>query len=661
MGSKVVVSAVCLLLVAVAMAADGNVKTVLVSPAAQVGAVKVEPLSPEAVPQHMNLQGYLTDPSGVPVDGSKSMRFDIYRGGSSVWNETQTVNVVRGLFSVVMGSTTPIPYSVFSPGTTCELQLTVEGQALSPRVEITSVGHAYRSVKSDTANYAIAGGGGGDNDWVRSGSDSVLYTIHGLGIARGGLGNKLYGYNAFTCTNFGVNCTTGASGGDYAYITVGGGAHNIATRSEATVAGGAGNTAADHRTFIGGGRANYAYGIHSVVAGGYGDSTGAHGCGVLSGRHNFAGRHGGSDTFATVCGGDGNTADSGCAFVGGGHDNTARGLASTVGGGAWNTASARYATVGGGVDNTASGDYATVGGGFCDTARASYATVAGGFRNVATGSGATVSGGYQDTASGAYATVGGGIRNTASANCATVGGGYNHTVSGNYATVGGGQTNTASNSWATVGGGDTNFASGGYATVGGGEYNTASGLDATVPGGVGNAARGSRSFAAGSYAKANAAGAFVWNDSVVDPSDSTYTGEPNRWVARARGGVYFYTSLDRSTGSYLSSGGSSWQSVSDSMTKENFRPVDRKALLDDLARMRVRDYNLKTQDPSIRHIGPVAQDFHNAFGFGESNTAINMEDADGVLLAAVQALYDEVKTDKARIAQFEAELAQIKK
>jgi hypothetical protein len=77
--------------------------------------------------------------------------------------------------------------------------------------------------------------------------------------------------------------------------------------------------------------------------------------------------------------------------------------------------------------------------------------------------------------------------------------------------------------------------------------------------------------------------------------------------------------------------------------------------------MRVRDYNLKSQDESIRHIGPVAQDFHAAFGVGETETGINMADADGVLLAAVQALYEEVKADKARIAQLEVELAQQKR
>jgi hypothetical protein len=203
-----------LLVAAVATAADGTVSKVLVGSPRQVGAVKVEPMATDAVPQHMNVQGFLTDASGNPIDGSRSIRFDIYRG-SSVWNETQNVDVDNGLFSVILGSVTPIPYSVFEPGTTCELELTVESQALSPRVEITSVGHAYRSVKSDTADYALAGGGGGgDNAWVRQGSDSVLYTVHYLGLAKGGAGNVLFpgseNGSERTYVNFGSSCTTEA-------------------------------------------------------------------------------------------------------------------------------------------------------------------------------------------------------------------------------------------------------------------------------------------------------------------------------------------------------------------------------------------------------------------------------------------------------------------
>ena len=67
-----------------------------------------------------------------------------------------------------------------------------------------------------------------------------------------------------------------------------------------------------------------------------------------------------------------------------------------------------------------------------------------------------------------------------------------------------------------------------------------------------------------------------------------------------------------------------------------------------------------SEDLGTRSIWPSARDFHAAFGYGPED-GINMADADGVLLAAVQALYEEVKTDKARIAQLEAELAQQKR
>ena len=310
MRSKITVLAACLLLVAMAMAADNTARTVLVSPAAQVGAVRVEPIATDAVPQHMNLQGYLTDASGSPVNGNKSMTFRIWRGGSLIWTENQTVNVAQGLFSAVLGSTTLIPWSVFDPGTACEFELTVEGQALSPRTEITSVGYAYRSVKSDTASYAL--GVGDNNAWMRSGSDSVLYTIHNLGIARGGAANALYGTNRYSHVNFGVACTTGANGQNYSYATVGGGDHNTASGQQATVAGGAYNTA--------------------------------------------------SHVSATISGGAHNVANQ---------------IDATVGGGAYNTASGEQATVGGGSRDTASGIYSTVPGGYGNAARASYSLAAG--------------------------------------------------------------------------------------------------------------------------------------------------------------------------------------------------------------------------------------------------------------------------------------------
>ena len=43
-------------------------------------------------------------------------------------------------------------------------------------------------------------------------------------------------------------------------------------------------------------------------------------------------------------------------------------------------------------------------------------------------------------------------------------------------------------------------------------------------------------------------------------------------------------------------------------------------------------------EPSARHIGPMAQDFHAAFGVGETDTCIPTVDANGIALAAIQAL-----------------------
>jgi hypothetical protein len=92
------------------------------------------------------------------------------------------------------------------------------------------------------------------------------------------------------------------------------------------------------------------------------------------------------------------------------------------------------------------------------------------------------------------------------------------------------------------------------------------------------------------------------------------------------------------------------------MTKEDFRPVDRRELLDKVASLRVRDYKMKDQNDGTRHIGPVAQDFNNAFKYGGNETSINMADADGVLLAAVQALYEQNQTLGRRVAELEAKL-----
>ena len=72
-------------------------------------------------------------------------------------------------------------------------------------------------------------------------------------------------------------------------------------------------------------------------------------------------------------------------------------------------------------------------------------------------------------------------------------------------------------------------------------------------------------------------------------------------------------------------------------------------------------WNYKEQNRSIRHLGPMAQDFHAAFSVGEDDRHINTVDADGVALAAIQGLYQEVAEKSARITELEERLARVER
>lgn len=103
----------------------------------------------DAVPGKMNLQGFLTTAEGVPVDGVRAMVFRIYRDNVLQWEESQDVNVRQGLFSANLGNVVPIPAIIFSSGSLHELEILVTGQALSPRVTLTSTGFSFRTAGLD--------------------------------------------------------------------------------------------------------------------------------------------------------------------------------------------------------------------------------------------------------------------------------------------------------------------------------------------------------------------------------------------------------------------------------------------------------------------------------------------------------------------------------
>src|SRR5438876_2230919 len=78
---------------------------------------------------------------------------------------------------------------------------------------------------------------------------------------------------------------------------------------------------------------------------------------------------------------------------------------------------------------------------------------------------------------------------------------------------------------------------------------------------------------------------------------------------------------------------------SDRNLKTNFSKINPRLILSRLASVPVQTWTYKSDANSVRHLGPTAQDFRAAFGLGDSDRIINTVDADGVALAAIQALY----------------------
>jgi hypothetical protein len=109
-----------------------------------------------SVPSVVNYQGRLTDntPQQNPVDATVSVDFSVWdaaSGGASLWTETQSVQVVKGLFNVLLGATTPIPPTVFTGGATRYLEIHVSGETLAPRQRIAATPFANAAASADDA------------------------------------------------------------------------------------------------------------------------------------------------------------------------------------------------------------------------------------------------------------------------------------------------------------------------------------------------------------------------------------------------------------------------------------------------------------------------------------------------------------------------------
>ena len=102
---------------------------------------------------------------------------------------------------------------------------------------------------------------------------------------------------------------------------------------------------------------------------------------------------------------------------------------------------------------------------------------------------------------------------------------------------------------------------------------------------------------------------------------------------------------------------------SDVNSKQDIQALDQKAILDKVMDLDISEWRYK-DDPESKHIGPMAQDFYQAFELGHTNKGISTLDSSGVALAAIQALKHENRMirneNSAEIIRLKNEVSELK-
>lgn len=115
--------------------------------------------------------------------------------------------------------------------------------------------------------------------------------------------------------------------------------------------------------------------------------------------------------------------------------------------------------------------------------------------------------------------------------------------------------------------------------------------------------------------------------------------------------------LDMLSGARCTTGGV-WTNASSREWKQDFAQVDSREILDRLMALPITEWSYKTE-AGVRHLGPVAEDFAEAFQLGDDEQTIGTIDADGVALAAIQGLNQIVQERDAEIVELRDRLAKL--
>jgi len=95
--------------------------------------------------------------------------------------------------------------------------------------------------------------------------------------------------------------------------------------------------------------------------------------------------------------------------------------------------------------------------------------------------------------------------------------------------------------------------------------------------------------------------------------------------------------------------------------KTDFNAVEPREVLRKVLELPITSWSYKQDDPKVRHIGPMAEDFFSAFAVGVNDKGISVTDSAGVALAAIQGLNQEVQAKDKQIAELTNRIDKLEK
>jgi hypothetical protein len=103
----------------------------------------------QSLPSGFNYQGRITLIDGTPVEGQTPMTFRLYdvdQGGVAAWEESQTVEVDAGVFSVLLGAVNPLSVDF---AVQLWLDVEVDGDPMGTRIPLVPVPYAHHAINAE--------------------------------------------------------------------------------------------------------------------------------------------------------------------------------------------------------------------------------------------------------------------------------------------------------------------------------------------------------------------------------------------------------------------------------------------------------------------------------------------------------------------------------